>query len=94
MLLFLFLNIDINPCDDEGNNEDYCLNGGSCHFNGITGECDCELGFDGDHCETGRHILALIRVDISAVLLNEELDNDNIFMFVRLSVLRTSLSIQ
>ena len=44
---------DINPCDD---GVEYCLNGGTCTFGGFSANCDCPLGYTGDHCESGSQI--------------------------------------
>ena len=35
-------------------NEDFCKNGGTCLFPNIN--CSCPDGWEGAHCETGKHL--------------------------------------
>ena len=33
-----------------------CLNGGNCKVDGDNTKCDCQAGFEGDHCENSTPI--------------------------------------
>ena len=71
LLYFIFLNLfflktDINDCVDQSCGNGSCVDGVNSY------SCNCSLGFTGDHCETGRLLLAMvgIRYKENMTLLN------------------------